>query len=290
MEQLTLAVCVFLALVMLALPIHEKTVVAGVLSSVLTSPMTRTVRFVTDMSSLRADNVRLQAQVTALETDVAGAARLHRERERWREALGFLELEPSRLVACEVERLRVDRQAILIKVRAAQPVSWRIHQPIVTNEGLVGRVVAGESPVEAWIELITSPGFAVCVEVARTGLPGILRPKGGTFTLTLVGRDEVVAVDDILVTSDLTTEAGGDRSQIPTMPRGIPVARISEVGTGGFTIFKSIEAEAVADVSDLEVVFVVLGGGDWFLGEPAPSPADPAGDDPPTTPVATGPS
>ncbi len=265
MDRFTVAICVFLSLVLLALPIHQKTSVADILSRVLTSPWTRSVRFVTEMSDLRNDNAWLSARVTALETDLAGTVRMQRERDQVRVALGFRNQHPARLVPCEVERLHVDRQTTLVKIRSAEPLAWRTHQPVVTSEGLIGRVVEISARDEAWVELLTSPGFAVCVEVQRTGLPGILRPKGGNLTLTLVGRDEDIVVGDVLVTSDLTTAAGGDLSLIPTMPRGIPVADVSNVGADGYSLFKSIDVRSIANVIDLEVVFVVLGKGDWYL-------------------------
>jgi cell shape-determining protein MreC len=271
MDRLTLAICVFLSLVLLALPIHQKTSVADILSRVLTSPWTRSVRFVTEMSDLHDDNARLLARVTALETDLAGTGRMQRERDQVRLALGFQNQHPARLVPCEVERLHVDRQTTLVKIRSTEPLAWSIHQPVVTSEGLIGRVVKISASDEAWVELMTSPGFAVCVEVQRTGLPGILRPQGGSLTLTLVGRDEDIVVGDVLVTSDLTTAAGGDLSLIPTMPRGIPVANVSSVGADGYSLFKSIDVRSTANVIDLEVVFAVLGKGDWYLNVEADS-------------------
>ena len=275
MERLALGVCAFSALALLALPLNQKTAVADVLSRVLTSPWTRTVRFAEGLVDLRGENARLHAQVRAMEVDAAAADRLRRERDRLRRALGFADQDPARLVPCEVERLQVDPTATLVKIHAPEPVAWREHQPVMTDAGLVGRVVRAAAPNAAWVELITSPGFAVCCQVERTGLAGILRPQGGVFELTMVGRDEDIVATDLLITSDLPTQAGGDAEAIPSMPRGLPVARVSRVGLHKWKLFKSVTVEPLADLSELDIVFVVLGRGDWLVADGA-APAAPA--------------
>lgn len=276
MERLALGICVFCSLTLLALPLNQKTAVADVLSRVLTSPWTRTVRFAEGLVDLRAENARLHARVTALETDAAAAGRYRRERDRLRRALGFADLDPARLVPCEVERLQVDPTTTLVKIHAAEPVPWRERQPVMTDAGLVGRVVRAAAPNAAWVELISSPGFAVCCQVERTGLPGILRPQGGVFELTMVGRDEDIEANDLLITSDLPTTAGGDAEVIPSMPRGIPVARVTRVGLHKWKLFKSVTVEPLAELADLDIVFVVLGRGDWLAaGTVVPEPAAP---------------
>jgi len=278
MERLALGVCAFSALALLALPLNQKTAVADVLSRVLTSPWTRTVRFAEGLVDLRGENARLHAQVRAMEVDAAAADRLRRERDRLRRALGFADQDPARLVPCEVERLQVDPTATLVKIHAPEPVAWREHQPVMTDAGLVGRVVRAAAPNAAWVELITSPGFAVCCQVERTGLAGILRPQGGVFELTMVGRDEDIVATDLLITSDLPTQAGGDAEAIPSMPRGLPVARVSRVGLHKWKLFKSVTVEPLADLSELDIVFVVLGRGDWLVadGEAPAAPAEAA--------------
>lgn len=275
MERLALGACVFCALTLLALPRSQKTVVADVLSRVLTSPWTRTVRFAEGLVDLRAENARLHARVTALQNDAAAVGRFRRERDQLRRALGFADQDPARLVPCEVERLQVDPTAILVKIRAPEPVPWRLHQPVMSDAGLVGRVVSAAAPNAAWVELISSPGFAVCCQVQRTGLPGILRPQGGVFELTMVGRDEDIVAHDLLITSDLPTEAGGSPEAIPSMPRGIPVARVTRVGLHKWKLFKSVTVEPLADLADLGIVFVVLGRGDWLDGGPVAPEAAP---------------
>lgn len=272
-ERLTLILCVLASLVLLGLPSAQKTWTAGHLSRLLTAPWTRVLSWFDEVASLRSDNDDLRARVAALEIDGAAAERLRRERDDLRAALGLVRREASRLVPCELEQLRVEPATTLARVRAAEPVPWREHQPVITAEGLVGRVLRADGDRAAWVELVSSPEFAICCEIERTGLPGILRPGAGTFTLTLVGRDEDVRPGDRLVTSDIPAVGTGDAEIATAMPRGIPVGVVRTVDTPLREIFKSVVVELQADLGALDVVFVVVGDGDW-LESPDPA-ADP---------------
>lgn len=263
-ERLALVLCVLVSLILLGLPAANKIDVAQVLADVLTSPWTRTIAFVSDLSDVRAENAELAARLAAVTMDLESAERLCRERDALREALGLHRREPSRVIPCEVVVLRVDDATTLVRVRSAHDVAWRVHQPVITSGGLVGRVLRADGTKAAWVELASSTDFAICCEVERTGLPGILRPGLGTFSLTLVGRDEDVRPGDRLVTSDIPAVGAGDEAIAPAMPRGLPVGIVTAVDTPLREIFKSVQVELLADLGALDLVFVVVGDGDWW--------------------------
>ncbi len=263
-ERSTLILCVLVSLVLLGLPLERKTVVAEVLAHVLTSPWNRTVDFVSDLASVRAENADLRARLAARDIGDGAADRLRRERDELRRSLGLHARSPSRLVACEVEQLQVDAATTLVRVMSTEPVEWRVHQPVITSGGLVGRVHQPDGDRAAWVELASSPEFALCCEVERTGLPGILRPGTGSFALTLVGRDEDVRPGDRLVTSDIPAVGAAGGALASAMPRGLPVGVVTSVDTPLRQIFKAVQVELLADLGALDVLFVVTGDGDWL--------------------------
>ncbi len=264
-ENLAVAVCAALSIGLLALPSADRIRVAGVLGTVLTGPYDRFAAFVADVGRVRRDNASLRAEVAALSVDREAAERLRRERDELRQALGLLDAAPADLVPCEVQRRRVAASASLILVRSVEAVAWERYQPVITVEGLVGRVHTPAGPSAAWVELLNSPGVGVSCQLVRTGLPGILHPReGDEFDLALVGRDEDVEIGDRVVTSDVGLLQGEAAVPQDALPRGLPVGVVVAVESPPEQLFKEIRVKSLASFSRLDVVFAVVGRGDWL--------------------------
>ncbi len=265
MERLALALCLIVSLSLMALPTKQRIHVADFLGMILTSPYYRTVDFSRDVTRVGRENDRLHAELATLRLQQRAATRFRRDRDELSRALGLLEMAPAALVPCEVEQRRVSGAASLVRIRAARPVAWERYQPVITTEGLVGRIHTATGPRTAWVELLTSPGLAVTCELDRTGLPGILHSRGGNFDLALIGRDEDVRVGDEIVSSDIAMIYGEGDEPGTGMPRGLPVGVVSKVTSPPEQIFKSVHVDPLSSFTSLDVVFVVVGVGDWFI-------------------------
>jgi cell shape-determining protein MreC len=57
------------------------------------------------------------------------------------------------------------------------------------------------------------------------------------------------------------------------LPRGLPVGVVSAVASPPEQLFKSVRVQPVASFSRLDVVFVIIGGGEWYVPRP-PASAD----------------
>jgi len=127
----------------------------------------------------------------------------------------------------------------------------RSNMPVISLDGAVGTVlrVAGH---EADVQLAVDSGFGVDVVVERTGARGFVRGSGDrakyAVRVEYVPRTDLVEVGDMLVTSGV-----GCR-----FPKGIPVARVTQVIRRDFGIWQTVEAEPSVDFSRLEEVLVVL--------------------------------
>jgi rod shape-determining protein MreC len=146
----------------------------------------------------------------------------------------------------------------MIKIRSVEPMDMQAWQPVVSGSGYLGRVRTVISANEAWVELLTAPQFALGVEIERTGLLGVLRPRADRFVVEMVGRDEDVQVGDRLVTSGIAEirEGADDPGNAALTPRGFPVGTIVAVTSPSEQIFKEIVVEPAASFKYNETVFV----------------------------------
>lgn len=273
LEWLALVICAATSLTLLALPSERRAVVADGLGRILTHPYYRFTDFIADVGRVRLLNDELQARVVALEMEVDSVRRLRRERDDLRRSLDLIEAAGGALVPCEVVGREASRYASLISVRAGRDVAWRKYQPVATADGLIGRVRYVLGPRRAWVELLTAPQTALGCELSRTGLQGVLRPRGGDFELAMIGRDEDVRVGDRVITSGAAA-IGADPEAGVAMPRGLPVGVVTRVDSPPDQLFKLIRVAVQAPLQRQQTLFAVFGAGDWFA--PVSAPADTA--------------
>lgn len=260
-EVATLAACAGLSLLLLFLPIDARVLVADRLSVVLVDPWLRVRSFTHDVVKIRQENAELQRRVAELEMQAAASARELGDAAR----LAGPALDAGYagdLVPCRVVMRQRGRQVTMIKIASAQPIGWRVYQPVVSRSGYLGRVRQIVSPREAWVELLTAPDFALGVEFERTGLVGVLRPHASTIRVDMVGRDEDVVPGDVVITSGITEvrDLSGAQDGVRT-PRGFPLGVVTEVDKPASGMFKEIVLELAAIATVNETVFVVTGLG-----------------------------
>jgi cell shape-determining protein MreC len=264
-DRLLLALCLLLSVAMLSLNDSRQEAFAGHLNRFLTYPYYKFTDFIEDVGRVRAENNRLQARIVSLETNALAVERLRRDRDELRQALGFVNHGNARLSPCEVVKRTFTESASLVLVRFPSSVPLRPYQPIMSIDGLAGRVKNMTGPNTAWVELLTSPGMALCSEIPRTGLPGILRPVDGQFELAMIGRDEDVQVGDKVVTSDIAAIYPSLESDPFHAPRGIPIGEVVFVDAPPEKIFKVVRVKAYSIFSKQTVLFAVFGDGDWLI-------------------------
>lgn len=262
-EVTALVSSIGLSLLLLFLPGDARVLVADSLSVVLTDPWMRLRAFAGDVVTLRGENAELQQRVAELELQAAAADRELSDAAR----LAGPALDAGytgELVPCRVVMRQRGRQVTMIKIASAQPVGWRVYQPVVSRAGYLGRVRQIVSAREAWVELLTAPDFALGVEIERTGLVGILRPHASTIRVDMIGRDEDVAPGDLVITSGITEvrDMAGTPDAGQT-PRGFPLGVVATVEKPVDGMFKDITIDLAASADVNETVFVVtsLGAG-----------------------------
>jgi cell shape-determining protein MreC len=258
MEVLALLICLGTSLLMLALPDDAQIVVANRLSLILTQPYWRLRNFGEDVLRVRRENGWLRARVAELELRAANAERAARDSLRLAGATGLPPGYAERLLPCQVVARELQRSVTMIKIRSAAPVRWRLYEPVLSPEGLLGRVRRVGGPEEAWVELLTAPDMALGCEIERTGLLGVLRTRGGDFLLDMIGRDEDdVREGDLIITSGLAEVRDGAAEGWTTLPRGLPVGTVRRVQKSAAQLFLDVEVEPRATFTHNATVFLL---------------------------------
>jgi rod shape-determining protein MreC len=122
----------------------------------------------------------------------------------------------------------------------------RKNQPVVTEEGLVGRIVVATERY-AKVLLLTDRASSTSAMIERTRRRGLLHGRGDHLILDNIPLLEDVAVGDRVMT------AGIDG----VFPRGIPIGRITQVSPGS-GLFHHIEVAATVDIGRLDQVYVLV--------------------------------
>jgi rod shape-determining protein MreC len=201
---------------------------------------------------VKADNDKLAYENARLRAELRRLGATEAENRRLRRLLGLRETIPNETVSAVVvgkDTAQYFRVAHLVLDQAGAAV--RVNMPVVSLDGTVGTVlrVAGD---RVTVQLTVDSGFGVDVVVERTGTRGFVRGEGDpahyAVRVEYVQRTDEVEVGDLLVTSGV-----GCR-----FPKGIPVARVTEVVKREFGIYQSVKARPTVDFSRLDEALIVL--------------------------------
>ncbi len=213
----------------------------------------------------------LPRNVSGLGEGLRTRGRLQEENRRLRREVEDLKLRLLQLNDVEGEARRLEaavRHASppLGRIRAVEVVyidhaSWlrtlviytgdapaRLNQPVLSVNGLVGRVVTVAGPY-AKVQLITDRAASVGAMILRTRRQGIARGGGrgsGTLELDFVPRQADVRPGDAI------QSAGIDG----VFPRGIPIGTVTSVSQGG-QLFHRIQLTPAVDFGALDQVYLL---------------------------------
>ena len=208
-----------------------------------------------DVERLRAENQELRQLViqneSALQQNVALKRLLdYRESPRFPKDFGFVATSVTAQPSSAFE------QAIVLPVGSNHGVESRA--PVVTGEGLVG-LVTRVTPSSSRVTLLTDAASAVSAVDLRTGAAGIVEhgQTGDSLVLTRVRKADNVNVGDEIVTSGWRQ---GDLASL--YPPGIPIGRVTFVGSLNTDLYQQVQIESDVDFSSLESVLVLVRGGE----------------------------
>ncbi|MFQ5525292.1 MAG: rod shape-determining protein MreC [Thermoanaerobaculia bacterium] len=195
--------------------------------------------------SLRAENESLRVELQALRRERVEAFGLEQKLELLSKASEYARATGSVPRVADVVLLDYGSwQQTLVLYVGDGSVSRQ--QPVVTDAGLVGRVVVPAGPY-AKVQMITDRSASVGAMIERTRRQGVVRGgEQGFLEMEFVPLQEEVMVGDRVLT------AGIDG----VYPRGIPVGTVVSVAAGS-ELFHQITLVPEVDLGHLDQVFLL---------------------------------
>ncbi len=194
---------------------------------------------------LREDNAHLRLLLGQAKAELVDIRALE-------SLLDFTERVPAKTVGARVIGGSLNAHFRLVRVRlATHTEEVQVGMPVVTGDGLVGRVdaIIGNT---CEVLLITDPRSSLDVALLHSGGRGILNGRSGTThyvaTIEQLDRDQPVSVGDPVVTSGL----GG------AFPYGIPVGTVTATNLEPSSLYQQVEVAVSADLSRLDRVLILL--------------------------------
>ena len=189
---------------------------------------------------LRELNVTLADEVNRLRE-----ARL--ENLRLRQLLGLKERGQFGFVAANVIGKNLQLLRNTVTLDAGERSGVKMDMPIVTENGLAGKIVA-TSTGYAVAQILFNKEIRVSAKIERSRVGGIIRWDGGSMlALQDVAKTLDVQTGDVIITSEYSS----------FFPPGIRIGVVTAARGAEGSLFQSIEVKPAVDFSRLEEVFVI---------------------------------
>ena len=210
------------------------------------------VRSVRDLRDLRQRNAQLQAEINRISVENVRLTEVERENQRLRQLLNFTRSNPwydYKAAAVVGQKIGEDTSnllfSIFVDVGARDGVAAGM--PVITDRGLVGRVVA-VGPNVAEVLLLIDPASTVNARMQNSRVTGIVYGNiDGGLVMERIPQGETVSPGDIVLTSGL----GGE------FPDKLVIGQVTEVFQRDLDMFQSVRIRPTVDFGKLEAVLVI---------------------------------
>jgi len=201
-----------------------------------------------DITTLRARNAELEAQVSQLQTQVIELQQRVNETEILAALVDFSRTSPeSTYKAAAVIGRDPSPFLHYIIINRGSNDNIRRGMPVVNNQGLVGRVDAVISDA-ARVLLITDPISLVNVHLQNANTDAVLSGSvTGDISLDFISQDVDVQTGDLILTSGL---GGG-------YPPDLIIGQIVNLRSLDYELFQQATVQPAVDFSRLSIVLVI---------------------------------
>jgi rod shape-determining protein MreC len=143
----------------------------------------------------------------------------------------------------------------IVTINKGTPDGVRVNDPVVNDEGLVGRVVAVESD-GAQVDLITDSSMGVTARIGTSSATGLVRPKVGEpndLLMSYLPANTTPAKGELVVTSGTV-----DPPYDSLYPPGILIGTVTS--TTEESAYTAVNVRPAANLHNLDVVDVLTSG------------------------------
>jgi len=206
----------------------------------------QTFSFLPNLTALQQENELLRRVNVNLADEVNLLREARLENIRLRSMIALQETSVTRLTGAKVvaKNLNLLRNTLTLNVGNADSV--KVGNPIVTGEGLVGRIVAVSGGYSIG-QLIVNVDFRASAKVQRSRVDGIVAWDGKTLLLKNVSKTQDVKEGDAIITSEYSN----------AFPPGIKVGIVSAISEIPNSLFQRIEVIPTVNLTQTEEVFVM---------------------------------
>ena len=211
------------------------------------------------LTTARSENAKLKKEVEQLRQQYATAQTAENENASLKRLLHYeggasFPKDYRAVNASVLARGTADvEERIIVSAGSGQGV--RVNDPVVTSDGLIGRVTRVAHGLSS-VTLLTDPTSAVAASDLTSKAYGLIQhgPGGGTqLVFDRVSKDKVVNDGDYVVT------AGTQLASLPDIyPRGILIGRVTSVYQNNVDEFKHVQVQPFADFSSLDSVAILV--------------------------------
>ncbi len=201
-----------------------------------------------DIVSLRSRNAELEAQVSQLQAQLIELQQRVNETEVLAALVDFSRANPeSSYKAASVIGRDPSPFLHYVIISRGSNDGIRRGMPVVTNQGLVGRIDAVIADA-ARVQLITDPASSVNVYLRDAETSAILAGSvTGDVSLNLISQNAAVQAGDLILTSGL---GGG-------YPTDLIIGKVVTLRSLEFELFQQATVQPAVDFSRLEIVLVI---------------------------------
>jgi len=201
-----------------------------------------------DVASLLARNAELEAELARLQAEVVALQQQVAQTEVLNTLLGFVQDHPeNEYVSAEVIGRDPSPFLHYVIINRGADAGLRYGMPVVTEDGLVGRIDAVDS-VAARVKLITDTDSRVNVRLQQANAEAVLHGSvTGDLGLEMIPQEAKVLVGDVVISSGL----GGE------YPANLIVGQVTNVRKQDFDIFQTADVQSSVDFTKLSYVLVI---------------------------------
>jgi len=202
-----------------------------------------------DLRRVRAENLKLEEEVAALRQEVRRLTETGLENSRLRRLLDLPAGLEFDLVTAQVIAKDTTNWFKIIMINKGSEARVQRNMPVISTEGLVGRVVE-VMPGAAKVQLLTDPVSSVGALLQEQRVTGLVTgDRGQTAIAKSLPLMAEVRVGDMVLTSGM----GG------VFPKGIPIGTVTAIHRKSGALFQEAAIQPSVDFGRLEEVLIIAG-------------------------------
>jgi rod shape-determining protein MreC len=205
-----------------------------------------TFSFIPNISTLQRENELLRTLNVNLADEVNHLRESRLEIIRLRSMIALKETSVVRLMAGKIVAKNLNLLRNTVTVNIGDNDGVRVGNPVVSGEGLIGRIVA-TSGGYAIAQIIMNVDFRSSAKIQRSRVDGIISWDGSTLILREVAKTQDVREGDAVITSEYSN----------SFPPGIKIGVVSGIADIPNSLFKRIEVTPSVNFTMTEEIFVM---------------------------------